>query len=162
MAYLPPSYLLIPTSTGLRALDHGKTTSRSFAPLSMRVSCSTTSSAFHIPQKRYKRGKSARDQRSLSISHSRTMSSLAYVSMSLPRLHASSLSQSFSQKKACDWSRDAFDQTQHLLELNPEFYTVWNYRRNIVLHGIFPRKSVAIAHSARSHIISISQYPRRQ
>ncbi|KAG8217311.1 hypothetical protein J3R82DRAFT_5406 [Butyriboletus roseoflavus] len=45
------------------------------------------------------------------------------------------------QKKARDWSREAFDQTQHLLELNPEFYTVWNYRRNIMLNGIFPQNT---------------------
>ncbi|KAF9228667.1 rab-protein geranylgeranyltransferase [Gyrodon lividus] len=42
-----------------------------------------------------------------------------------------------SRKKTSDWSKDAFDQTQHLLQLNPEFYTIWNYRRNIMLNGIF-------------------------
>ncbi|KAG9318253.1 rab-protein geranylgeranyltransferase [Chiua virens] len=45
------------------------------------------------------------------------------------------------RKKAHDWSRDAFDQTQHLLERNPEFYTIWNYRRNILLNGIFPQST---------------------
>ncbi|KIN94513.1 hypothetical protein M404DRAFT_382751 [Pisolithus tinctorius Marx 270] len=43
-----------------------------------------------------------------------------------------------SRKKNKDWSRDAFDVTQKLLEKNPEFYTIWNYRRNIMLNGIFP------------------------
>lgn len=43
-----------------------------------------------------------------------------------------------SRKKNKDWSRDAFDATQRLLEKNPEFYTIWNYRRNILLNGIFP------------------------
>ncbi|KAF8842568.1 rab-protein geranylgeranyltransferase [Paxillus ammoniavirescens] len=42
-----------------------------------------------------------------------------------------------SRKKTSDWSKDAFDQTQRLLQLNPEFYTIWNYRRNIMLNGIF-------------------------
>jgi len=46
-----------------------------------------------------------------------------------------------SRKKMRDWSRDAFDQTQQLLELNPEFYTIWNYRRNIILNGIFPQST---------------------
>ncbi|KIJ60638.1 hypothetical protein HYDPIDRAFT_177343 [Hydnomerulius pinastri MD-312] len=46
-----------------------------------------------------------------------------------------------SRKKASDWSQEAFDQTQHLLQLNPEFYTIWNYRRNIMLNGIFPRST---------------------
>ncbi|KAG6379130.1 rab-protein geranylgeranyltransferase [Boletus reticuloceps] len=46
-----------------------------------------------------------------------------------------------SRKKTRDWSRDAFDQTQQLLELNPEFYTIWNYRRNIILNGIFPQST---------------------
>ncbi|KAI6036847.1 rab-protein geranylgeranyltransferase [Pisolithus microcarpus] len=32
-----------------------------------------------------------------------------------------------SRKKNKDWSRDAFDATQRLLEKNPEFYTIWNY-----------------------------------
>ncbi|KAI6043063.1 rab-protein geranylgeranyltransferase [Pisolithus marmoratus] len=43
-----------------------------------------------------------------------------------------------SRKKNKEWSMDAFDATQRLLEKNPEFYTVWNYRRNIMLNGIFP------------------------
>ncbi|KAI6019655.1 rab-protein geranylgeranyltransferase [Pisolithus orientalis] len=43
-----------------------------------------------------------------------------------------------SRKNNKDWSRDAFDATQKLLEKNPEFYTIWNYRRNIMLNGIFP------------------------
>ncbi|KIM57061.1 hypothetical protein SCLCIDRAFT_1219726 [Scleroderma citrinum Foug A] len=42
-----------------------------------------------------------------------------------------------SRKKNKDWSREAFDITQCLLQVNPEFYTVWNYRRNIMLNGIF-------------------------
>ncbi|EIM90234.1 rab-protein geranylgeranyltransferase [Stereum hirsutum FP-91666 SS1] len=41
------------------------------------------------------------------------------------------------RKKSQDWSQDAFDLTSRLLSTNPEFYTVWNYRRNILLRGIF-------------------------
>ena len=37
-----------------------------------------------------------------------------------------------------DYTRTAFDATTKLLLLNPEYYTMWNYRRDILLHGIFP------------------------
>lgn len=37
-----------------------------------------------------------------------------------------------------DYSRDAFELTTKLLLLNPEYYTIWNYRREIMLHGLFP------------------------
>ncbi|KAL4065365.1 rab-protein geranylgeranyltransferase, partial [Scleroderma citrinum] len=46
-----------------------------------------------------------------------------------------------SRKKNKDWSREAFEITQRLLQVNPEFYTVWNYRRNIMLNGIFPNNT---------------------
>ncbi|EIN07715.1 rab-protein geranylgeranyltransferase [Punctularia strigosozonata HHB-11173 SS5] len=44
----------------------------------------------------------------------------------------------FSKKKSEDWSQDAFQLTTRLLQLNPEFYTIWNYRRNIMTKGLFP------------------------
>ncbi|KAG2075993.1 rab-protein geranylgeranyltransferase [Suillus decipiens] len=46
-----------------------------------------------------------------------------------------------SRKKKQEWSDDAFELTQRLLQINPEFYTVWNYRRNILLSGIFPHST---------------------
>lgn len=42
------------------------------------------------------------------------------------------------QKKANDYSREALAKTNEILDLNPEFYTVWNYRRNILTCGFFP------------------------
>jgi hypothetical protein len=42
------------------------------------------------------------------------------------------------KKEEKDWSTDAFDATTRLLQVNPELYTIWNYRRRILLHGIFP------------------------
>lgn len=36
-----------------------------------------------------------------------------------------------------DFSKAAFDLTTTLLKKNPEFYTVWNYRRQILLKGLF-------------------------
>lgn len=51
-----------------------------------------------------------------------------------------------SRKKNNDWSREAFSLTTQLLSAhptvtNPEFYTVWNYRRKILTSGIFPDSS---------------------
>ncbi|GLB35125.1 putative rab-protein geranylgeranyltransferase [Lyophyllum shimeji] len=45
------------------------------------------------------------------------------------------------RKKNKDWSKDALHLTSRLLQLNPEFYTIWNYRRSIFLNGIFPQSS---------------------
>ncbi|KAF8201598.1 rab-protein geranylgeranyltransferase [Pholiota molesta] len=45
------------------------------------------------------------------------------------------------KKKERDWSQDAFNFTTRLLQVNPEFYTVWNYRRNILTNGVFPNSS---------------------
>nr|GAT59587.1 Rab geranylgeranyltransferase [Mycena chlorophos] len=47
------------------------------------------------------------------------------------------------KKAANDWSPEAFELTTRMLQINPEFYTVWNYRRNILLKGIFPVSSPA-------------------
>ncbi|KAA1474885.1 rab-protein geranylgeranyltransferase [Dentipellis sp. KUC8613] len=42
------------------------------------------------------------------------------------------------RKKAKDWSREAFDLTTKMLSINPEFNTVWNYRRDILINNLFP------------------------
>ncbi|KAH9951293.1 rab-protein geranylgeranyltransferase [Amylocystis lapponica] len=49
--------------------------------------------------------------------------------------------QTLVKKEQNDWSQEAFDLTTRLLHLCPEFYTIWKYRRNIMLDGIFPRSS---------------------
>ena len=85
------------------------------------------------------------------------MYSLVYVLWSWL---VSSSSQSIPQKKARDWSRGAFDQTEKLLDLNPEFYTIWNYRRNIMLNGIFSQRSVAFAHLVRQRADQLSVLPK--
>ncbi|KAJ9108904.1 hypothetical protein QFC21_000225 [Naganishia friedmannii] len=36
-----------------------------------------------------------------------------------------------------DYSEDAFHLTNGILDFNPEFYTIWNYRRLIMLEGLF-------------------------
>jgi len=46
-----------------------------------------------------------------------------------------------SRKKRKDWSKEALDLTLRVLRINPEHYTVWNYRRNILLNGVFPASS---------------------
>jgi geranylgeranyl transferase type-2 subunit alpha len=42
------------------------------------------------------------------------------------------------QRKAKDYSPEALAKTTELLDLNPEFYSIWNYRRFILLNGLFP------------------------
>jgi len=42
------------------------------------------------------------------------------------------------RKQRCEYSSEAFELTNKLLDFNPEFYTIWNYRRLILLHGFFP------------------------
>ncbi|KAJ9101927.1 hypothetical protein QFC19_005008 [Naganishia cerealis] len=37
-----------------------------------------------------------------------------------------------------DYSEEAFALTNSILDFNPEFYTIWNYRRMIMLEGLFP------------------------
>jgi geranylgeranyl transferase type-2 subunit alpha len=41
------------------------------------------------------------------------------------------------QKREGDHSAEAFGRTTELLDQNPEFYTVWNYRREIFINGLF-------------------------
>ncbi|KAF8314235.1 rab-protein geranylgeranyltransferase [Clavulina sp. PMI_390] len=45
------------------------------------------------------------------------------------------------KKAAKDYSEDAFDQTTQLLTANPEFYTIWNYRRDILTEAVFPKST---------------------
>ncbi|KAL1730257.1 hypothetical protein EV714DRAFT_250478 [Schizophyllum commune] len=42
-----------------------------------------------------------------------------------------------SKKRAREISQEAFDLTTKMLENNPEFYSVWNYRRDIMTKGLF-------------------------
>ncbi|KAI8998770.1 rab-protein geranylgeranyltransferase [Trametes punicea] len=41
------------------------------------------------------------------------------------------------RKKTRDLTHESFDLTTKLLQVNPEFYTVWNYRRNILTGRVF-------------------------
>ncbi|GFZ50587.1 hypothetical protein JCM24511_08345 [Saitozyma sp. JCM 24511] len=45
------------------------------------------------------------------------------------------------RKKTGEYTVEALGQTTELLDLNPEFYTIWNYRRHILLRGLFPGAS---------------------
>ncbi|KAI9791834.1 MAG: Rab geranylgeranyltransferase [Peltula sp. TS41687] len=44
------------------------------------------------------------------------------------------------QQKIADrqYTREALDLTSKLLKLNPEYYTIWNHRRRVLLHELFP------------------------
>ncbi|KDQ60631.1 hypothetical protein JAAARDRAFT_172668 [Jaapia argillacea MUCL 33604] len=61
-----------------------------------------------------------------------------------------------SRKKKKDWSKEAFDLATKLLHSNPEFYTIWNYRRNILINGIFPSSSVEEINSILSSDLSLT------
>jgi len=41
------------------------------------------------------------------------------------------------RKKQNDWSQESFNLATKILQVNPEFYTVWNYRRHILINGMF-------------------------
>ncbi|WWC88407.1 uncharacterized protein L201_003318 [Kwoniella dendrophila CBS 6074] len=45
-----------------------------------------------------------------------------------------------SRKRSKDYTTESLEQTTKLLDLNPEFYTIWNFRRNILL-SLFPSLS---------------------
>ncbi|PCH38278.1 protein prenylyltransferase [Wolfiporia cocos MD-104 SS10] len=67
------------------------------------------------------------------------------------------LTENVLQKKKCsDWSKDAFDLTTRILHINPEFYTIWNYRRNILVNGIFPSSSAAEINDLLSTDLSLT------
>ncbi|KAI9681290.1 MAG: Rab geranylgeranyltransferase [Caeruleum heppii] len=40
-----------------------------------------------------------------------------------------------------EYTQETLDSTSKLLALNPEYYTIWNHRRRILLHGLFPAGS---------------------
>ncbi|ORX37188.1 rab-protein geranylgeranyltransferase [Kockovaella imperatae] len=44
------------------------------------------------------------------------------------------------KRRRKEYTRDALEITNELLDMNPEYYTVWNYRRHI-LRGLFPTLS---------------------
>ncbi|KZT11433.1 rab-protein geranylgeranyltransferase, partial [Laetiporus sulphureus 93-53] len=60
------------------------------------------------------------------------------------------------KKKNKDWSKDAFDLTTRVLHMNSEFYTVWNYRRNILLNGLFPKSSPSEINEILSNDLSLT------
>ncbi|GJJ12280.1 hypothetical protein Clacol_006521 [Clathrus columnatus] len=45
------------------------------------------------------------------------------------------------QKENKNYTPETLSLTSQLLSINPEFYTIWNYRRQILTEGIFPLKS---------------------
>lgn len=44
------------------------------------------------------------------------------------------------QKEANEWSQVALQLTEELLSINPEHYTVWNYRRDIFTNLVFAER----------------------
>ncbi|KAM5539019.1 hypothetical protein V8D89_007242 [Ganoderma adspersum] len=60
------------------------------------------------------------------------------------------------RKQSRDYSKEAFDLTTRLLQTSPEFYTIWNYRRNILVHGIFPSSTPAQINDVLSDDLSLT------
>jgi len=66
------------------------------------------------------------------------------------------------RKRERDWSPDALDLTTQLLAINPEFYTIWNYRRNILVKGIFPIMSPGEVNNLLSADLTLTMAALRQ
>ncbi|EPT05943.1 hypothetical protein FOMPIDRAFT_1026824 [Fomitopsis schrenkii] len=66
------------------------------------------------------------------------------------------------KKKAGDLGKAAFDLTTRMLQLNPEFYTVWNYRREILLQGIFPTSSATEVNALLTDELSLTTSQLKQ
>ncbi|KAF6765000.1 rab-protein geranylgeranyltransferase [Ephemerocybe angulata] len=69
------------------------------------------------------------------------------------------------RKQDKDYSEEAFKQTTRLLAINPEFYTVWNYRRAILLDGLFTGSSVEqinnlLAKELEMTMIALKSHPK--
>ncbi|GJE86946.1 rab-protein geranylgeranyltransferase [Phanerochaete sordida] len=61
-----------------------------------------------------------------------------------------------SRKQTNDLSREAFDETTRLLRVNPEFYTVWNYRRQILERELFPKSSASDANDLLAEDLNLT------
>ncbi|KAF8495398.1 rab-protein geranylgeranyltransferase, partial [Gautieria morchelliformis] len=73
--------------------------------------------------------------------------------------------QVLARKSVKDCSPEALDLTKQLLAVNPEFYTIWNYRRNILVNGIFPSRSPSEINDSLSADLlltttALRQYPK--
>ncbi|KAL7283282.1 hypothetical protein ACG7TL_002711 [Trametes sanguinea] len=69
------------------------------------------------------------------------------------------------RKKAKDLTQESFELTTKLLQVNPEFYTIWNYRRNILTGRVFPESSPAQINELLSNDLSftttlLKQHPK--
>ncbi|TBU50623.1 rab-protein geranylgeranyltransferase [Dichomitus squalens] len=60
------------------------------------------------------------------------------------------------RKQRKDHSREAFDLTTRLLQINPEFYTIWNYRRLVLLNGIFVERTPTQINDVLSDDLSLT------
>ncbi|RPD79934.1 rab-protein geranylgeranyltransferase [Lentinus tigrinus ALCF2SS1-7] len=60
------------------------------------------------------------------------------------------------RKKRKDHGRESFDLTTRLLHVNPEFYTIWNYRRLILLDGVFPTSTPTQTNEILSDDLSLT------
>ncbi|CAL1704304.1 unnamed protein product [Somion occarium] len=59
-------------------------------------------------------------------------------------------------RKSHDMSNEAFELTTRLLRMNPEFYTVWNYRRDMFIESLFPQRSPSEVNELLSDDLSLT------
>ncbi|KAG8885882.1 Rab geranylgeranyltransferase [Tulasnella sp. 331] len=69
------------------------------------------------------------------------------------------------KKQGKDWSQEAFALTTQLLRSNPELYTVWNYRRDIMTKGLFPTRTIKernslLASDLQLTLSALKQHPK--
>jgi geranylgeranyl transferase type-2 subunit alpha len=55
-----------------------------------------------------------------------------------------------SQARAQEYTTETLLLTSKLLAKNPEFYTIWNVRRRLLIHGLFANLSATSSHSTES------------
>jgi geranylgeranyl transferase type-2 subunit alpha len=71
----------------------------------------------------------------------------------------------FELKSQKDWSKAALDLTTQILNVNPELYTAWNYRRDILTTGIFPSSPPDVVNNLLNNDLnwtmsSLRQHPK--
>ena len=86
--------------------------------------------------------KKERDQAKLRQLQELTATVLAKVRVDLGGAPLLGLFTRHGQRKLGDLGEVSFNLTTRVLQVNPEFYTIWNYRRKILLDGIFPARYV--------------------
>lgn len=121
------------------------------------LSFSTASSGLGSPLRRLK----PKGSRSKAKSNPMLPSKQTCWPRRVRRVQDQGLQADFAQKRDKLYTREALDQTTRLLDLNPEFYTIWNYRRYILLKGLFPQWCVKFPPRRAGRYSDAATVPRK-